>query len=194
MDILDRRGDFIDEVEAEVRDSFLPWVSDELEVALEVKETLYELKKAGLSRAIEIRNGRIRKFHVDVEVPKVVIVNKKAAMLRGMLVEDRGSMAIRKARREYIERKEREAAEAAARAQAESAAISEAEEAAAAERAQRDGDTESYSETRSSCSHFFTKTSSLMSNISHSCAMQLLPFSPSFRPLLRSLKGSPDRS
>jgi predicted nucleic acid-binding Zn-ribbon protein len=104
------------------------------------------LKDAGITRALAIRNLRIRKFQADVEAPKVEMVDKKAAMLRGMLVEDCGSTLIRRARREYIERKEREAA---ARAEAESKAIAQGEESAeaSAEDAQRTDDPESLSDT-----------------------------------------------
>jgi hypothetical protein len=121
-DVAERRGDFIDEPEADIRDKFLPWMSAELEVAIGVKEKLFDIKRSALERATAVRKGRLQKFQRDVNAPRAQAADAKAALLRRMSVEDRGAASIRQARKDHLQRKEREAAERAARQDAEAAA------------------------------------------------------------------------
>ena len=62
MDLLERRGTFYDEVEKEVSDAFLPWVANELEGALAVKDKLYDIKKRVARKADDVRRGRKKAF------------------------------------------------------------------------------------------------------------------------------------
>ena len=122
MDLLERRGTFYDEVEKEVSDAFLPWVANELEGALAVKDKLYDIKKRVARKADDVRRGRKKAFKKDVATEKKDEKAKEVSIMRRMLIEDLGSAKIRQTRKEYRERKEREAreaAEAAARAEEE---------------------------------------------------------------------------
>jgi hypothetical protein len=133
MDCVDRVGYFFDEVEREVETDLLPWLAGEIEIALEVKEVLHELKVSAARKAIEIRDDRKGGFGQVVRQKIEVQDQQKKDWLWQSLVEDLGSAKIRKARRDFKEQKEREAAEAIARAEAAEAAA----EAAAAEEAER---------------------------------------------------------
>jgi hypothetical protein len=133
MDLVDRSGYFYDEVQREVETEVLPWLSGEVEIALEVKEVLHELEVSATRRAIEVRDDRKGKFAENVKQKIEEDETQKKDWLRQQLVEDRGTAKIRKARRDYKEQKDREAAEAQARAEAAEAAA----EAAAAEEAEQ---------------------------------------------------------
>jgi hypothetical protein len=133
MEVEDRGGVFYDEVEREVDSTFLPWLGDEIGIALEVKEVLHEINTTAARRAIEIRESRKTAYKECVGDESEVEDSAKKSWLRKSLVEDLGATKIRRARREYRERKEREESEARARAEAEeSAAVEEAEERARA--------------------------------------------------------------
>jgi hypothetical protein len=141
MDVVEHRGDLFDEVLAEVEDKFLPWTSAELEIAMGVKDMLFDLKRGALLRAIDVREERVQKFQVAVEGRRAQKADAKAALLRGMFVEDRGAASIRQARKDHRERKEREAAEAAAREEAQaSEAAEDAERVEAEETVQASAD------------------------------------------------------
>jgi hypothetical protein len=133
MDLVDRRGYFYDEVEREVETEILPWLSGELEIALEIKEVLHELEVTATRRAIKVRDDRKGGFSEHVKQKSESVETQKKDWLRQSFVEDRGSAKIRQARRDFKEQKEREAAEAAARAEREA----EEAEARAAEEAER---------------------------------------------------------
>jgi hypothetical protein len=132
MDLIERGGSISDEVEAEVRGIFLPWLSGELAVAMRAKQTLFELRKGAAQRAIRVRTARIATFQDNVAAPRTASEDRQASIRRQMVIEDRGAATVRRVRKEYREAKEREAVEAAARAER------EAEEAAA--RAEREAE------------------------------------------------------
>jgi hypothetical protein len=132
MGLIERGGFFGDEVEAEIRDSFLPWLSDEIAAAMRAKQILVELRKGAAKRAIRVRTARIASFQDSVAGPRKAREDGQASIRRQMVIEDRGAATVRRVRKEYRETKEREAAEAAARAER------EAEEAAA--RAEREAE------------------------------------------------------
>jgi hypothetical protein len=145
MDVLDRRGTFYDEVEAEVQQEFLPWLSEEVVAALEIRELLQALKHAAAKRAIMIRDEKIREFDAEVAQPRRVSEERHARAMRKVLIEDRGAAAMRRRIREAKEKKEREAAEAAERA-AKAEADAEAAAAAAAEAEASKGENEKEAE------------------------------------------------
>jgi hypothetical protein len=134
MDLLERGGSFFDEVEAEVRDTFLPWLSEEIGAAMSAKQLLFDLRKGAAQRAIQVRKHRIQRFQDNIAEPRKAREEREASVQRQMVIEDRGAATIRRVRREYRERKEREAIEAAERAEREA----EEAEARAAAKAERD--------------------------------------------------------
>jgi hypothetical protein len=136
MDGLDRGGEFFDEVEAEVSGEFLPWLTDEIGAALEIRDLLVAVKRAAAKRAIAVRSARIEAFRDDVAAPRAEDAARVDRAMRRVFVEDRGAEAIRRRYREMRERKEQEEREEAARkarieaeAEAESGAGAEAEDA-----------------------------------------------------------------
>jgi hypothetical protein len=125
MDNLERRGTFFDEVENDVREEFLPWLSAEFVSAMGIRDLLDALKRKAAKRAVEVRARNIQKFQADVAAPRATKEERHAKAMRRALVEDRGAAAIRRRLREVKERKEREAAEKAAKAEADSLAEAE---------------------------------------------------------------------
>lgn len=146
MDGLERRGMFWDEVEAEVRDQFLPWLSGEVGVALEVRELIDAARRAAAHRGNAIRAQRIAEFQNQTEEPRKDAAERRARAMKRVFVEDRAAEAIRRRIREVKERKEREAAEAAERKEREAAEAEAAAERAAEEAAKRESEKEAEQE------------------------------------------------
>jgi hypothetical protein len=145
MDGLEKGGTFFDEVEAEVREEFLPWLTEEIGAALEIKEVLDALKRTAARRAIAVRKERTEIFQTEIHEPRKEAKTRKELALRRVFIEDQGAEAIRRRYREQREKKEREAAEEAARL-ARAEAESESEAAAKADpggESERDGDDDS---------------------------------------------------
>jgi hypothetical protein len=152
MDGLERRGTFFDEVEAEVEDQFLPWLSGEIDTALEVRRVLEAVKRAAAKRGMEIRRGRIERFQVGVQEPRKMAEERMAQAMRRVFVEDRGAEAIRTRLKEEKERKEREAVEKAERAAKAEADAEAAAQAAAEEAAKQESEKEETIEEESGVS------------------------------------------
>lgn len=108
MDLLEERGFFYDEVEREVSDTFLPWLSQELAGALAVKDTIVEIKKKTIIKADEIKKNAKRELSDNHTIQKDNEKNKKETTLRNMLIEDRAGTNIRRTMKEYHEKKAKE--------------------------------------------------------------------------------------
>lgn len=108
MDLLEERGFFYDEVEREVSETFLPWLSQELAGALAVKETIVEIKKKTIVKADEIKKNAKRDLSNQNNQQKENVKQKKDDTLRKMLIEDRAGTNIRRTMKEYHEKKAKE--------------------------------------------------------------------------------------
>ena len=107
MDLLEKRGLFYDEVEREVSDTFLPWLSHELEGALAVKDTLTEIKKKTIMKVDEIKRHARRDMKIEGIKQKKMAVVREDRVLRKMLIEDIAAQDIRKAKNDYKKSKEK---------------------------------------------------------------------------------------
>ena len=96
FDLLEERGFFIDEVEQEIQQVFLPWLASELSSALCTKETENAIQKEIVKKVIVID----RKLRRDTEKEEKEFEKKenkkRNKILRKMLVEDLTAEKIRK--------------------------------------------------------------------------------------------------
>lgn len=116
MDLLEERGLFYDEVEREVSDSFLPWLSSELTSALGCKGFLQALKEKTIEKADQMVQESKKRTREEFLQQKDEGHSKNRNALRIMLMEDRAGEDIRRAMDAYEKKK---AAEEAARNAAE---------------------------------------------------------------------------
>lgn len=151
MDILESNGFFIDEVEQEVNDVFLPWLSTELGSALTVKDTIVSMQANTLQKADIVQRRAINRLKRQNANNKEKQQKQETNVLRRMLIEDKAASTIRTTMKEYHERKEREAAEKAAAEEA-AALAAEAEAEEAARRAEEGGNVEENTESETESS------------------------------------------
>lgn len=101
IDLLEADGFFYDEIEREVRNEFLPWVSFELKESLESKLQLYQFKKAAFEKAQEIAASHTSTFSEDHKESIAVNHQTEIHALRNMIIEDRAGETIRRALQAY---------------------------------------------------------------------------------------------
>lgn len=105
MDLLEKDGFFIDEVEDEVSQSFLPWLSGEIENSLKVKEHLVGIREKSEAKTLEIAAKKKETFaQVKKERDNLEQVTEKST-LRNLLIEDRAGENIRRALNERDKKK-----------------------------------------------------------------------------------------
>ncbi|KAH0793817.1 radial spoke head protein 3 [Histomonas meleagridis] len=108
FNLLEQRGYFVDEVEQEVEQVFLPWLASELSSVLYAKETENAIQKEIVKKVIDI-DRKLRKETEKVEMKKPLKEEKrKKKILRKMFVEDLTAGKIRERKRAAKERKKKE--------------------------------------------------------------------------------------
>lgn len=105
MDLLEERGLFYDEVEREISDVFLPWLSGEIANALACKEYLKKLEEKSIEKADEMVQGQKERLRNGFEVRHDIDFDRNRNALRIMLIEDRAGESIRRAMDAYEARK-----------------------------------------------------------------------------------------
>lgn len=105
MDLLEQRGFFYDEVEKEVSDVFLPWLSTQIDEALEVKELTVKVKEKAIEEADSLRKTSISQTKEKRTKEQKERDSKDRALLRKMLIEDTGAKKIGNAKRKFEEEK-----------------------------------------------------------------------------------------
>ena len=110
MDLLEERGMFYDEVEREVSDVFLPWLSKEIAQSLECKSFLQQLKEKTIEKADEIIAQQKAETRQALQENFQQRRDRKRGELRKMLIEDRAGENIRRALHAYDEKKKAEEA------------------------------------------------------------------------------------
>ena len=108
MDLLEERGMFYDEVEREVSDVFLPWLSREIAQSLECKNFLQLLKEKTIEKADEIVAQQKHDVKREMEEDYNARRQHQDTELRKMLIEDRAGENIRRALNAYEEKKKAE--------------------------------------------------------------------------------------
>ena len=105
MDLLEERGMFYDEVEREVSDVFLPWLSREIAQSLECKSFLQTLKEKTIQKADEIVAKQKAEMREEMNQDYARRRDHQKDELRKMLIEDRAGENIRRALNAYEEKK-----------------------------------------------------------------------------------------
>jgi hypothetical protein len=97
ISLLERRGYFYDEVEREIGDLFLPWMSMAMEEANDVHGLKVAIGKAIVSETI-LFDAKLKTSNADaIETKEIRVRNTKLGKLRQQLVEDLGAAKIRTA-------------------------------------------------------------------------------------------------
>ena len=110
MDLLEERGMFYDEVEKEVHDVFLPWLSQEVAQSLEHKDFLKQIHQKTIEKADEILKGQIEDMKNEDDEDFRQRYDRREDRMRRMLIEDRAGENIRRALNAYDEKKKAEEA------------------------------------------------------------------------------------
>ena len=97
MDLLEERGMFYDEVEKEVNDLFLPWLSKEISNSINSQTFIKEIQEKTINLADNlIKNSKIDFKEEIINNKNINDLNEKN-ILRSLLIEDKAAENIRRA-------------------------------------------------------------------------------------------------